>query len=67
LWWTSEYTHKGKRILAHMASGNGGNFSIFIPDLDLVIVSTGGNYSDRATFMMLTEIIPKYILPSVVD
>ena len=50
-----------------MASGNGGNFSIFIPALDLVIVSTGGNYSDRATFMMLTEIIPKYILPSVVD
>jgi len=50
-----------------MASGNGGNFSIFIPGVDLVMVSTGGNYSDRATFMMLTEIIPKYILPSVVD
>ena len=67
LWWTSEFTHKGKRILAHMASGNGGNFSIFVPELDLVIVSIGGNYSDRANFLMLTEIIPKYILPSVVD
>jgi CubicO group peptidase (beta-lactamase class C family) len=67
LWWTSEFTHKGKRTLAHMASGNGGNFSIFFPALDLVIVSLGGNYSDRAGFTMLTEIIPKYILPSVVE
>ena len=50
-----------------MASGNGGNFSVFVPALDLVIVSLGGNYSDRAGFVMLTEIIPKYILPSVVD
>lgn len=51
----------------HMATGNGGNLSIFIPDLDLVVAATGGNYSDRANFVMLTEIIPKYILPAILD
>lgn len=51
----------------HMATGNGGNLSIFIPDLDLVVAATGRNYSDRANFVMLTEIIPKYILPAILD
>jgi hypothetical protein len=40
---------------------------VFIPELDLVVATTGGNYADRSTFALLTEIIPKFILPAVVE
>jgi CubicO group peptidase (beta-lactamase class C family) len=66
LWWTTEYEYQGRRILAHHASGNGGQYSIFIPDLGLVIATFGGNYNDPGGFFTLRELIPRHILPAVV-
>jgi CubicO group peptidase (beta-lactamase class C family) len=66
LWWTTEFEHQGKVVLAHHASGNGGQFSIFIPDLGLVIATFGGNYNDAGGFFTLRELIPRHILPAVV-
>ena len=66
LWWSSEYTYKGRRIAAHHASGNGGQFSIFIPELDLVIATFGGNHADRGGFVSLTKLVPEQILPAIV-
>ena len=67
LWWTLEYTYQGRRIRAHFASGNGGQFSIFIPELDLVVAAFGGNYADRGVgFTSLTKLVPEQILPAIV-
>jgi CubicO group peptidase (beta-lactamase class C family) len=66
LWWTTEFEHDGRRYLAHHASGNGGQYSLFIPDLGLTVVTYGGNYNDPGGFYTLRELIPKYILPAVV-
>ena len=38
---------------------------IGIPDLDLVIAFTGGNYVDRALFRAQREFVPEDILPAV--
>jgi CubicO group peptidase (beta-lactamase class C family) len=66
LWWTTEFEHQGRTVAAHHASGNGGQFSMFIPELNLVIATYGGNYADVGGFYALRELIPKYILPALV-
>jgi CubicO group peptidase (beta-lactamase class C family) len=66
LWWTTEFEHQGRIVVAHHASGNGGQFSMFIPALDLVIATYAGNYADAGGFYALRELIPKYILPALV-
>jgi CubicO group peptidase (beta-lactamase class C family) len=66
LWWTTTFEHAGRHMLAHHASGNGGQFSIYIPDLDLVVATFGGNYNDAGGFATLRWLIPQHILPAVV-
>ena len=36
-----------------------------IPELDLVIAFTGGNYNDPALFIPQRQFVPEYILPAV--
>jgi CubicO group peptidase (beta-lactamase class C family) len=66
LWWSTTYKYQGRIIRAYHASGNGGQFSVFIPDLDLVVAVFGGNYADRGGFVSITDLIPRWILPAVV-
>ena len=49
LWNSREYDYAGRKIRAWFAGGNGGQVSVAFPDLDLVLVLTGGNYSQPAT------------------
>lgn len=48
-WNSREYDWGGKKVRAYFAGGNGGQVSVAFPDLDLVIVLTGGNYNGPAT------------------
>jgi CubicO group peptidase (beta-lactamase class C family) len=65
LWNSVEYDYNGRKIRAFFAGGNGGQVSMAIPDLDLVIVFTGGNYNDAATFRAQRNFVPEYLLPAV--
>jgi hypothetical protein len=67
LWWSTEYRYRGRVIRAYHASGNGGQYSMLIPDLGLTIVTWGGNYNDPGGFVSLRELIPKQILPAIVE
>ena len=67
LWNSVAYDHAGRKIRAFFAGGNGGQISMAIPDLDLVIAFTGGNYSDAATFRAQRNFVPDYLLPAVRD
>jgi CubicO group peptidase (beta-lactamase class C family) len=66
LWWSTEFEHQGRTVVAHHASGNGGQYSMFIPELDLVVAIFAGNYADAGGFYGLRDLLPKYILPAVV-
>ena len=66
LWWSSPYKYQGKTIRAYYASGNGGQFSVLIPDLDLVVAGFGGNYNDRGGFFLVKDVIPRWIIPAIV-
>lgn len=48
------------------ASGNGGQFAIVIPDLELVVAITAGNYGQYTTWRTFREeLVPRYVLSAV--
>ena len=65
LWNSVEYPYKERKVRAFFAGGNGGQISMAIPELDLVIAFTGGNYADPALFRPQRQFVPLYILPAV--
>ena len=63
-WWTKEVTVKSKRLQMFWAGGWGGQKIIVIPELQSVMVMTGGNYTSKTRqFRLLT----KYLLPALVN
>lgn len=65
LWNSVVNDYEGRKVRAFFAGGNGGQVSMAIPDMDLVIEFTGGNYSDAATFRAQRTFVPDYLLPAV--
>jgi predicted permease len=63
---TLEYPWQGRRVRAYFAGGNGGQFSLLIPELDLVIGVFGGNYADASSNYAVRTLIPSFILPAIV-
>lgn len=61
-WWTSEFSHKGSNIDMFRAGGWGGQEIMVFPDLDMVVVFTGGNYDKKTR---LYKLIRKFILPAI--
>ena len=65
LWNSIAYDYKGRKLHAFFAGGNGGQIAMGIPELDLAIVFTGGNYADPVLFRSQRVYVPEYILPAV--
>jgi CubicO group peptidase (beta-lactamase class C family) len=65
LWNSAAYDYKGRKLHAYFPGGNGGQVYIGIPDLDLLVAFTGGNYADRVLFRSQREFVPQDILPAV--
>jgi CubicO group peptidase (beta-lactamase class C family) len=61
-WWISEMDHNGQKIKMYRANGWGGQVIAVIPDLDMVVVFTSGNW---ATKSKLFKLVNNYILPAV--
>jgi CubicO group peptidase (beta-lactamase class C family) len=61
-WWISKFNLSDKIITMYRAGGWGGQEIMVFPELDMVVVFTGGNYA-RTT--RLYKILEKYILSSV--
>jgi CubicO group peptidase (beta-lactamase class C family) len=65
LWNSFAYPYRGRKLHAYFPGGNGGQVYIGIPDLELLIAFTGGNYADRVLFRAQREFVPEDILPAV--
>jgi len=61
-WWTKTLYKSGKRINMFTASGFGGQHIMVLPELNTVVVFTGGNYiTKRPPF----KILKNYIIPAI--
>ena len=61
-WWIWPTRHNGEELDAIYAGGWGGQRIIVIPDLEMVVVLTGGNYTSNTKTFTITE---DFILPAI--
>lgn len=61
-WWTKEYTHAGRKSKMYDAGGWGGQNIMVLPDENMVVVFTGGNYTVKAH---PHEILERFIIPAI--
>jgi len=61
-WWTKQYSHSGQEINMFYADGWGGQLIMVLPELNTVVVFTGGNYVTKNPVFKIFE---KYILPAI--
>lgn len=62
-WWISVLKHNGKAIKMYRANGWGGQVIGVIPELDMVVVFTSGNWAGNSK---LFKLMNEYVLPSVI-
>ena len=60
-WWIKPFSGSGKRIQMFYALGWGGQYIIVFPELNTVVVFTGGNYLSKPTPF---KILQRYIIPA---
>jgi CubicO group peptidase (beta-lactamase class C family) len=61
-WWTKQYSNSGKDIHMFWAGGWGGQRIMVFPEVNTVVVFTGGTYtSEVQTF----NILEKYVIPAI--
>jgi CubicO group peptidase (beta-lactamase class C family) len=60
-WWTNALSHSGETAKTYAATGWGGQAITVIPDKNMVVVFTGGNYTGRKR---LHEILERFIFPA---
>ncbi len=63
LWWMAGVQTENGPLKTDFASGNGGQYLFVIPDLDLVVVFTGGNYNSPEASQAF-ELLGRYIVPA---
>ena len=63
-WWQKDYTSSRKAYHSYFASGWGGQLIIVIPEIETVIVFTGGNYFTDEKISCY-EIVEEYIIPAL--
>ncbi len=59
LWWNIPFKAKEKVFISKAATGNGGQYIMVLPELDMVAVFTGGAYNsqeDKLPFAAMTDI-----------
>ena len=72
-WWIRTFELNGKKYKTYYAAGNGGQYIFIFPEIEMVIVFTGGNYNDygyrnpREILIQPFIITDNYILRALSD
>jgi len=61
-WWARLFSNSDERINMYYAGGWGGQNIMVFPELNTVVVFTGGNYTSKTTIF---KILKKYIIPAI--
>ena len=61
-WWTKEFSAANKKINGYWANGWGGQKIMVFPEINSVVVFTGGNFTSKVQNLKILE---KYIFPAI--
>jgi len=65
-WHSRPHEFAGHTIRDFYAAGNGGQYIIVLPDLDMVVVMNGGDYSESKKFFPFeSDLLQRYIIAAV--
>ncbi len=65
-WWRKSLTFKERTVDVVYASGNGGQFIVCVPEFDLVVQMSGGNYNNFPVwYRNLTHLIPEFVFSAI--
>ncbi|MCG8423967.1 MAG: beta-lactamase family protein [Proteobacteria bacterium] len=65
-WWLLSYDLGGEKVSGYYASGNGGQFIIVVPKLELVVAIMAGNYGNYFTWRSFRDYLAKDIAAAIV-
>ncbi|MGY0617897.1 serine hydrolase domain-containing protein [Lysobacter sp. A378] len=63
-WHLHHFRVQGHDYRAYAAEGNGGQFVIVVPELDLTVAITAGSYGEFSTWYPLQNLVTDYIIPA---
>ena len=67
-WHTNQIQAGDKVYRQYEANGNGGQLLMVLPELDLVVVFTAGNYMNYGVWgKFRSELLPQYIIAAIKD
>jgi CubicO group peptidase (beta-lactamase class C family) len=57
----------GHDYRVYAAEGNGGQFVIVVPELDMVVAITAGNYGEFSVWYPLQALVADYVIPAALQ
>ena len=66
-WHLHAFHVDGHDYRGYAAEGNGGQFVIVVPELELVVAITAGNYGQFSVWYPLQELVTKYVIPAALQ
>jgi CubicO group peptidase (beta-lactamase class C family) len=64
-WHLHEFRVGDRTYREYAAEGNGGQFVIVVPELDLVVAISAGNYGDFPTWSQFQQFVPEFVIPAL--
>ena len=64
-WWLNRFNYKGKEVECIMAVGNGHQALYIIPELQLVVVFTGGNFKNGVSWQQPHKMLQEYVIDAI--
>jgi len=64
-WWLNDFDYKGQKVKCIMAVGNGHQALYIIPELELIVVFTGGNMNQSVSWAQPHKMLQEYIIDAL--
>jgi len=65
-WWLKKFDYRGRKVDCYFAAGNGHQYLYVVPELELVVVFTGGNFESDFLHSQPHRMLQEYIINAMI-